>query len=1503
MLTILILQIGIYLALQIPALQTWLARGVVGTVSNKINGDIKVGKVYFVFFNRLVLNDVSITEKENSTGTLKDTLLSCSKLSVTLSPMELIKGNIKLNSVSLSDGIFNLQNEGVGMSNLKRIFNLGKKQKDTTRKKSVNLLAGSLKLRDFRFVMQNPRNYRDRGPFCMNFADLDVKDIDININSISLERDTLRANIKNISAKEKCGFNLKHLEGLLQVTAHKAVIKDLWIEDEYSNIPAEYFSMSFDTTDDFSDFVNRVKLGINLSDAYINFKTIGKFAPSLMNSSLAFYANGEIEGRVNNIKADNLEVTSESGLTFLRLKARLSGLPDVPSTMASVKIEECHTMPGDIASIIASINNTPEIPFLTRLTPSVRYNFTADLTGLLYDFAVRGRLTSPVGSVNMDILLDASPEQREKGLKLDGFIKTRELNLGKILNNKMLGSVTLDGNIESVFKSERLGGMNVNLKMLKVTELGFNNYNYKNIIATGLYNTKLFDGKIICHDPNLDFIFQGLFSFDRTKNSMYNFYMDMPYANLHALNIDKRDTISEISLLTTANFIRTPDHDINGTIKIKDPYFRNSKGGFDLGDITLESVMETNNYHSYFQSQFMNAQYTGNIAISTFVSDFITSTIRRTAGNYLVKDGKNIETENYITGEDKEREAKRGELNIHFSDTRGLLEALMPKLYVAPKSVLRVYRNNSFNCLDFRSDIISYDKNLLSDIVIDIDKQDTVLTTTVNASKLVAQGMVLDSARVGIKGTDNRLKMNISFAGDSSNTKAIINSNIDFLRDDSGRYINLLLANSSVNINDERWNISTPQICFMDSTITVNDFRLWHGYQTLNVNGRYSKSADDTVKVALNRFNLALLNRLMTKDFDFKGYLSGSAELSYIDRNPNISLNLRGDSIYVAGKEAGTVKVKSSWDNSNKRINITLGNSLGKRSPFMAKGWFKPDSSLIEAKAYMNNFAPGYFAPYLQGIISELDGSVSGELTLKGSLKRPELYGDNVKLNDLGFVVDFTNVPYKVNGDVEITPKGINVKNADLSDGRGGSGKVNGGLAYNCFKDMRLNTNVSFRNVMALNTKEDESSAFYGTAFATGSIGINGPFNRIHLGIDALTNRNTLIHIPLSNASTASQTNILTFKQPVKETRAERLDSLILSKKTKPKTASQMDVELKLNVTPDAEIFIEINKEVGDVLKANGTGLINMEVSPAKNLFNMFGDYNINKGSYKFVVLGLAAKDFTIQPGGMINFNGNIERTNLNLSAMYKTKASINTLIADTSAVSTRRTVECILDMSGRLMNPQLNFSINIPDLDPTVKAQVESALSTDGQIQKQFMALLVSGGFIPNEQSGIANSSTILYSNASEILSNQLNNILQQLGIPIDLGLNYARGDKGTNIFDVAISTSLFNNRVLVSGNMGNDPNTTGRNVIGNFDVEIKLDKNGRLRLNLFSHATDSYSNSLDYSQRNGVGIVYQQGFDSFRQLFRKLTPEEKESRRQIKELEKAMKEQKRKNRKAAND
>ena len=255
-------------------------------------------------------------------------------------------------------------------------------------------------------------------------------------------------------------------------------------------------------------------------------------------------------------------------------------------------------------------------------------------------------------------------------------------------------------------------------------------------------------------------------------------------------------------------------------------------------------------------------------------------------------------------------------------------------------------------------------------------------------------------------------------------------------------------------------------------------------------------------------------------------------------------------------------------------------------------------------------------------------------------------------------------------------------------------------------------------------------------------------------------------------------------------------------------------------------------------------------------------------------MLGFTSRDFTIDPGGTIAFGGDVMQSDLNMTATYRTKASISPLIADSTAVTSRRTVDCRINLTGKLANPEIKFNISIPDLEPTTQGRVESALNTEDKRMKQALALLISGGFVPDEQSGIVNSTTMLYSNASEMMASQLNNIFRQLDIPIDLGFNYQPTETGRDIFDVAVSTQLFNNRVIINGNIGNRQYMSSSNsdIVGDIDIEIKLNRQGQLRLTLFSHSADQYSNYLDQSQRNGAGIVYQEDFNTFGELWRKI-------------------------------
>ena len=137
--------------------------------------------------------------------------------------------------------------------------------------------------------------------------------------------------------------------------------------------------------------------------------------------------------------------------------------------------------------------------------------------------------------------------------------------------------------------------------------------------------------------------------------------------------------------------------------------------------------------------------------------------------------------------------------------------------------------------------------------------------------------------------------------------------------------------------------------------------------------------------------------------------------------------------------------------------------------------------------------------------------------------------------------------------------------------------------------------------------------------------------------------------------------------------------------------------------------------------------------------------------------------------------------------------------------------------------------------------------------------------------------------SNITELIVQ--NNIFQKLDIPLDMSLNYQPNERGQDIFDVAISTQLFNNRVVVNGNLGNQQYTSGNSgsdVVGDLDIEIKLDRPGLFRLNIFSHSADQYTNYLDDSQRNGVGLAYQQEFNTFREFLENLFTGKKKRKEQ---------------------
>jgi len=1461
-----------YIALQVPSFQTYLGKKVVNHLSENINGNISIDKIYIAFFNKIILDNVNITEK---TG---DTILKSKKISLSWKPESLLGNHIKIKRIALAQGCLNLRVLEKGVSNISIAFTKldGTADSAYNFNKKFYISIGSLLFEDFNFKMENKLYHGKlfpKSPNAINWSDFSIKNIDLSASNLLFSNGTLTAKIKNLSFEEERGFQLKTLSGNLRIGKIETVVNDesiiknearidnLKIIDKYSNIVAKYYFMQYYNIDDFSNYVEKVVMGLDLDNSFLDFKTLESFAPGIEKIKLRLYLTGEATGPVCNLKTNNLKVYSATKRSFLNLSAHLSGLPNPKETMASINITDCYTYTSDVAKIIDEVTPVPfDQEYIRKLAPLEKFTFKGSLNGFFEDFVAYGEIQSKIGKVKVDFLCK---KEQNDGYEVIGHINSEDFDIGKFTQNNLIGKLSCNANI-SAYSSKDKSESELYIESIRISKLGLNNYDYTNISASGSLKNSEFDGRIICSDPNLNFMFHGLFGLsNNNNNSLYKFNLSMGYANLVALHFDKRD-VSEIQFLADADFTKTTEGNIFGDIDIKSLIGKNSTGKHNIGNIKLKSFSSNDSYTIELLSSFATAKFLGTAPIFTFATDIITL-----CGKSQLE---NLFTENNNAPSLPPNNIYSFTLNTH--DSRPACEFLMPGLFIANNSniTIKVNRENSFE-IGMNSELLAFNNFFIKNSALKISNTDSSITSMISSESIQYEEITAKNNKISAQVKNNTIDLRYSFENaDETGNTADVRTMISFPNKKEGNF-NILahILESHFIINNRKWKINPASIYYKDKFVQINNLGIESENQSINVTGKITDNRNDSLKVKLLNFDASILNPFIKTDLNIKGIFSGEADLFALYGEAGAILDLKGESVSISDKEVGKLNILSKWDDNKKRFNLLINNKLNGQNPLNIIGYYHPRDKHINAKATLIDFTPSYFEPFLNSLVSDISGTVSGDITIDGAIDKLTVTSSNSYFKDLGVKLLFTNVPYILNGPFDLNKEGISFNNIEIKDKYEHKGTITGGVDYNYFKDIHFNTIINVDNILAINTSATDNESFYGRAFASGQIQISGPLSNLLLDINIITKENSTIHIPLVT-SAKEQSTLLTFinNSPSKISPFDSLRTKIVSKKT----PAELDVRVKVNVTPEAEVHLEINKSIGDVLKSKGSGLIDLKINKSKDIFDIKGNYKIEEGSYKFVFLGLASRDFVINPGGTINFTGNILQSDLDLTATYRTKASIGPLISDTTSISTRRNIDCGIEITGKLSNPKLNFTINIPDLDPTTKGRVESALNTEDKRLKQFMTLILSGSFIPDEQSGIVNNTTILYSNATEIMSNQLNNVFRQLEIPLDLGFNYQPGENGKDIFDVAVSTQLFNNRVNINGNIGNRDYVTTNNtdIVGNINVEVKLDKNGRIRLNLFSRSADQYSNYLDQTQRNGAGIVYQEEFNTFSELWRKI-------------------------------
>ena len=1478
---LLLLQVGGMVLLQSSRVQTYLGRKVIGMLQDRMDAEITFQSATVRPFDAIVLDGVLVKDLAPTVEGM-DTLLYVRHLSARFSILGYFRGEqVSVSRAHLDGGCFNLvmepdpQRPGHVSTNLQRIFRM--EHKDTTLAPEYHwgniLEARRLEISDVHFRMENlvaAARYAERG-YVVPEGTIDWNHLNlvlehIKVNHLRLSDDLITASVQD--------FNIQELETRLRLenlSARKVRVGkgNVHLEDFLAQLdPLTYLdipSLDMDgTLEEYNDFVENVCLNIVLKEGtFVDMQTISHFAPHMEDMCFRGRIKGRLKGTVSDFTLSDIAVEDLDRDVTLRTSGRMAGLPDAETTRLDFQIREFSFGLKDLAGFIGTWAPDTRLD-MDRMAPGERFTLAGSVNGTLNRMSCVADIGSDIGSARADITLDNVIDRRP--ISIGGKVETQGLHLGRILGNKDLGAVTMATRLAATFAP---GNPRIEIDSLGIHRLHALGYDYSGITARGHYQHNDYDLHLRSTDPNLQLQADGTYAETSRRDGTLEASLHLAHANLQALNLDRRGR-SQIALDMQADVVRTDGH-ATGRISTSNTVLENGEGIHRIPDINLD-IDETDSLHLLaLRSGLLEADYKGDRPVTEFIAEL---------GNLVL--GKDLAA---LTPRKPEPYSGATYMaDIRTLRLQELLAFVAPGVYVESGTGVHisVSPEGLFDA-DLTSGRLALREQYIKDLKLHAGNRDSLSAEVTSSVISLSAGTHLDNNRLVFSALDNRVGLGYTFNNESDDTHASLNVSGLLGRAGKDLCITGRALPSDISYKGESWELGSGDITWCGGSLTVDRLLARHGSERLLVEGGYSSVRPDSLSFTMDQFDIGLVNTIAGDRIPrLQGRATGRALLvSSASARTGLLAGIVCDSTAIAGRRLGQLTLNSVWDDEHQRFSARLHNMLDGHSSIQADAFLVPSTDQLQASMLLDRFELGYAEHYLNSIFHEFSGSLSGEIRLDGKTKDIRLSSQDLWLDDGRLTLDFTRVPYQVNGPLSLDRRGLHFNDMYVTDGEGGTGNVTGGIYLNLSRldDIRMDTHVSIRNMRALALPRGVNPLAFGDVYATGNVDITGPMNKLTLAIDATCSKASEFHLPLGSASAGSSRELLTFKDAASGQEEDPYEKMMAGTRQTLKQLNDFRFTARIKATPDLRVYIDIGDD--NSLNAVGSGIIDLESRSAQDSFTLGGDYTIQDGNFHFSALNLVSRNFTIQDGSSIRFNGDIWDTDLNVMGRYTTKANLSNLLTSydeesSAGVSSRHTVYCGINISGKIRNPEVDFDIEVPDLNPRVQAEVESALNSEDKIQKQFVYLLIAGNFLPTEESGVTSSgSDVLLSNVTSIMTGQLNNIFQKLDIPLDLGLNYQTTQTGRDLFDVAVSTQLFNKRVIVNGTVGNKQlvgGATTNEVAGDLDIEIKLNRSGTLRLSLFSHSADDYNYYIDNSQRNGGGIAYQREFNSFGQFFREI-------------------------------
>lgn len=1492
-LALIFLPLLVALLFEIPAVQNFVAREATEIISRKLGTRISIDRVDIGLFYRVSLDGFYVEDFQ------RDTLLYAGRLDARIKSLGLFGGGLVFSRAELSDARFCLRETPDGEMNIKQVVDkLSKKDKARAEGK-FRLEIERLETDGLDFCMERLEH---RNPsYGVDFADMHLIDIRAELKNFTIDGPVIHTDIGRLAMRERSGFVVEDLAGCLCIANGCIDIREGHIRTAKSNIELPSLSLIGLDWALYKNFVEEVDITAQVVNTTLSSDDIAYFSPKMKDWHLTLTdVNADVSGPVADMSGSLRSVRTGAD-TKLSVDFAAQGLPDVGKGHFKADISELTTSAADVDRLAAALTGKNLPDEVLRIAKNAgKIGLTGKFDGTLTAFAADAALATEIGGATC--LLQVS-SLRDGCRGVLGDVKTSSLQLGELLENDLLGPLSLNVHVNGELSSEH-SDAEVSGEILR---LGINGYDYDSLRMKGHLVNREFNGLIEARDRNLRFDFRGLLDLNDEQRPRYDFALDLEEANLAALGVNRRDSVSVLAARIAARAVGRTLDDLNGIIFVRDVSYRYNDRELAADSVVIVGRNSLSDKFIRLRSDFVDADYEGKTSYKE-----VFAYLQQRFRDYVptLDGGPGWQAQHPDTVELADGYSQ---LTVNVRKINPLVNAVSPGLQIADGSQLLLRINPANDKLSFEaaSDYIERGRMLVTRLNLDAHNRGDSLVFAASTEDLYLNSFHM--SRVGMSGgaKDNKLELITDFADTIGDVSGRIGFRSEFARGrgPAGRQIDLRLTPSYISRGEKTWNIYTDGITADTSRIRIDRFRMVNAGQQLLLDGVVSRRLQDSVQLTLHNFELAPFSQFTSSmGYRVDGRTNGSATMKAVLGAGEVQADIVVDSISINDLAVPSIWLRSRWDFIQNRAGILV--QQRENLDTLVRGFYAPSQKRYYARATLDAVELSALDPLLKGVVERTGGNADVDIALRGSGKEANLSGQ-IAVRDFTTTVDFTQVTYTMpRAVIEVKNNHLIAEGVPLYDPEKNEGLFSIDLNLEHLSNIFYSVKVLPKELMVLNTTSKDNDLFYGRIFASGSATIAGSKGGVKMDIVATTEGDSEFYMPLSGQSNAKTADFVTFVTPEQIDTTDYLvrKKLLFQQQGRKKEAagSTMDITMALNVQDNTAFQLVIDPTVGSALKGRGNGMLNLHINPGNGIFNMYGDYTLIEGSFLFSLQNIITKKFIIESGSMIQWTGEPVDARLDINAVYKLKTSLqpllNTVTASSdddqsgSRISDRSVpVDCKIHIGGRLSNPQLDFSVVVPVTDIETQAAVASVLNTQEAQAQQFISLVALGTFSNSGSANIGASSGV--ATGLEMLTNQLTNWFSTDDYRIIL--NYRAGSEMTgDEVDFGFSTNLINNRLLVEveGNYIIDNKQAVSNNVSNFMGEAHvtwlIDKSGNLRLKAFTKTIDRFDENQGL-QETGIGISYKEDFNNFKDLKQRIrdrfTNKKRQKKRQARREEQA--------------